>query len=85
MATNSYTGIIETNGNWEKVSTKAGFTFATGKSYTMQLQNQAYLKVSNAEFYIPTYTPFTYKASADDLYIKTVQPNTIVVILENEE
>ena len=82
----SFTGIVDSEGDFVVLEDKTeGFTFTAGKSYTMQLQNKAYLKISNAEFYIPTYVPFTYKASDDYLYIKTVQPNTVVTILENAE
>lgn len=82
----SFTGIIDSEGAFVLLEDKtSGFTFTAGKTYTMQLQNKAYLKISNAEFFIPTYVPFTYKASEDDLYIKTVMPGTVVVILENAE
>ena len=85
MTANSFTGIIETNGEFKSLESEASFTFTSGNTYTIQFQNEGYLKIADAEFYIPTYIPFTYKASEDTPYIKTVQTNTVIVILENSE
>lgn len=81
--TTSFTGKIETNGEYETVSSLSGVTFTSGKSYSIQIQNLAYLKIADAEFAIYTDEPFTYTASSDDLYIKTDYASCVLTILEN--
>lgn len=85
MATNSFTGTINTHNEFVTVeSVTDGFTFTVGKIYTMQVQNSAYLKVSDAEFYLDS-EKFQYKAGTDDLYIKTSTLGVTLTILESEE
>ena len=85
MAANSFTGEINTNNEFETIESQAdGFTFTVGKVYTMQVQNSAYFKVSDAEFYLSN-EKFQYKAGTDDLYIKTNTLGVILTILEDEE
>lgn len=84
MATNSFTGEINTNNEFKTVESQTeGFTFTTGKIYTMQIQGAAYLKVSNAEFYLDN-EKFQYKAGTDDLNIKTDFLGVRLIILEDE-
>lgn len=85
MAANSFTGEINTNNEFKTVESQAdGFTFTVGKVYTMQVQNSAYFKISDAEFYLSNEI-FQYKAGTDDLYIKTNALGVILTILEDEE
>ena len=85
MTANSFTGEINTNNEFETIESQAdGFTFTVGKVYTMQVQNSAYFKVSDAEFYLSN-EKFQYKAGTDDLYIKTNTLGVILTILEDEE
>lgn len=83
MAT-SYTGTINTNGEFIDLATESGVTFTSGKSYTIQIQNIGYLKLGDAEFAIYTNDPFTYTAGSDDLYIKTLNNSCVVSIYEAE-
>lgn len=81
MAT-SYTGTINTNGTFVDLATESGVTFTSGKSYTIQIQNLAYIKLADAIFTIYTNDPFTYTAGSDSLYIKTNNTSCVVTILE---
>ena len=80
---NSYTGVVNTNNEFKKVSEVTDYTFTAGNTYTMQIQGSAYLKIGDAEFHINN-EKFTYKATSDDLYIKTYAFNVTLTILENE-
>ena len=80
---NSYTGTINTHNEFVKVSEIADFTFTEGNTYTMQIQNGAYIKIADAIFYASG-EKFSYKAASDDLYIKTSNLGCILTILENE-
>jgi len=85
MTANSFTGEVNTDNQFETVESVAtGFTFTVGKVYTMQIQNSAYFKVSDAEFYLSD-EKFQYKAGTDDLYIKTDTRGGVLTILEDEE
>lgn len=81
MATNSYTGTINTDGEYVTVAEAADFTFTNGNSYTMQVQNGAHIKIADAEFYVVN-EKFTYKATSDNLYIKTSSLGCMLTILE---
>lgn len=77
----SFTGKI-ISPEYATVASKTEITFTSGNTYTMQIQNQAYLKIDNAEYLFDN-EKFQYKASGSDLYIKT--PNDygcILTILE---
>lgn len=81
MAT-SYTGRIGTDGQYVDLATESGVTFTSGTTYTIQIQNLAYLKLGDAEFAIYTNDPFTYTAGSDTLYIKTTYNTCVVTILQ---
>lgn len=83
MAT-SFTGQIQTNGEFVSVATETGVTFTSGKTYSMQIQNGAYLKLSDAIFQVNN-SIFTYKAGTADLKIKTNYNACVLTILENED
>lgn len=85
MTAVSKTLTVNTAGLWESVATLADITITSGKTYSMQIQNLAYLKIADAEFTIYSDAPFTYKASDDDLYIKTDYSKCELTILENAE
>ena len=80
---NSYTGTINTHNEFVKVSEVADFTFTEGNTYTMQIQNGAYIKIFDAVFYVSG-EKFSYKAASGDLYIKTSNWGCVLTILENE-
>ena len=82
MTAQSFTGIIDTKGEWQKVGELTGITFTEGNSYSMQIQNWARVKVADAEFSCSN-EKFTYKAASDELYIKTTNGNCQLTILEN--
>ena len=85
MTAASFTGNIQTNNEFVTVESVADdFTFTAGKTYTMQIQNTAELKISDAIFTISD-EKFTYKAGTDDLYINTPLFDCVLTILENEE
>ena len=81
MAANSYTGTVDTQGEWVTVASATGFNFVTDNTYTMQVQNGAYIKISSAVFYVSN-EKFTYKATSDALYIRT-NGSIVLTILEN--
>ena len=77
----SYTGSISTNNEYKTIETVTGFSFTTGKTYSMQVQNIAYIKIEDAEFLVNN-EKFKYTATSDDVYIKTNGYVTLT-ILEN--
>ena len=82
MTTQSYTGNIDTNNEWQKVSELTGISFTNGNTYSMQINNWARVKVANAEFSCSN-EKFSYKATSDDLYIKTTNGSCQLTVLEN--
>lgn len=82
MTAVSYTGSINTNGSFETVANLTSLTLTSGKTYTMQIQNIAELKIADAIFTIANNPIFTLTASDDDVYIKTNGYVTLT-ILEN--
>lgn len=83
MTTISKTLSIDTQGEWKSVATLASISFTSGNTYTMQIQNMAFLKIADAEFAIYDDNPFTYTASDDTLYIKTTYGSCILSVIEN--
>lgn len=79
MTTNSYTGSINTNGEFVKVSEATDFTFTSGTKYVMQVQNGAYVKIADAIFWVSN-EKFQYTATDDDLYIKTEGSCTLTIL-----
>lgn len=82
MTTNSFTGSITTNGEFVTIAELTNFSFTSGKTYTIQIQNIADLKIADAIFTIVNNPIFTLTASDDDVYIKTNGYVTLT-ILEN--
>ena len=80
----SFTGRIQTEGEYVTVSSLTDITFASSTTYTMQIQNTAYIKVGDAEFCVSN-EKFQYTTTTDDLYIKTESfQGCILTILEEE-
>lgn len=77
----SYTGTVDTQGEWLSVATLTGVTFEAGKTYNIQIQNSAYLKVGKAVFYFSN-EKFDYKATGSNLSIKTDYTPCVLTILE---
>lgn len=91
MTANSFTGAINTEGEYVTVEsltvgqTGSNFTgFTEGKTYSIQMLQLGYWKVSDAEFTIKTDIPWTFKMGEDGPYIKT-NGNCMLTILENAE
>lgn len=78
----SYTGTINTDNEWRSVSELANFIFETDKTYKMQIQNSAYLKIGKAVFNYNN-EKFDYKATGSNLFIKTGYFPCILTILED--
>jgi hypothetical protein len=76
----SYTGTVNTNA-YKTIAEVASVTFTEGKTYAMQIQNLANIKIADAEFTIKN-EKFKYTATSDDIYIKTYG-DVILTILEN--
>lgn len=79
MTANSFTGSINTDGQYKTLSSATGFTFTNDKTYAMQVQNIAYLKISDAEFLFNN-EKFYYTANSDGIYIKTNGYATITIL-----
>ncbi len=83
MTITSYTGTIDTKGEFKSIASLTGITFSSGTSYTMQIQNMALLKIGDAVFTITVNEPFTYTAGEETLYMKTCYGQCVLTVLEN--
>lgn len=81
MSTNSYTGTVNTQGQFKKIADVTGFDFIEDNTYTMQVWDGAEIKISDAIFYVSK-EKFTYKVGTDDIYIKA--NDCVLTILENQ-
>ena len=79
----SFTGEIDTQGEFETVEDLTNVSFTAGNVYSMQIQNGANLKIADAIFTIED-EYFQYKAGVEDLYIQTTYRPCTLTILENE-
>lgn len=82
MTTESYNGIISTDGEFKTVSSLTGFSFTQGTIYTLQAVKPVYVKLADAIILITNGKPFQFKAGADDLYIKVNYGLAPLTILE---
>lgn len=71
-----------TNTTYDTIASLASITLTQGKSYAIQIQNIADVKIANAEFTF-TNEKFTFTQDEDDIYIKTPGGRAILTILEN--
>lgn len=83
MTVQSFTGTINTNGEFESVATLTDLTLTTGKKFNMQIQNVAYLKEGDAVFCFNN-EKFDYTVGSNDLYIKTPLTSCELTMLEVE-
>lgn len=70
-----------TNSTYETIASLASITLTSGKTYSMQIQNIAYIKIADAEFCFKNQC-FQFTQGDDDIYIKAETP-AILAILEN--
>lgn len=84
MTVESCTQYIVTNENYVTVESATNISFTASKTYTMQVQGSAHIKIADAEFYVFN-EKFQYKAGSDDLYIKTSSVGCTLTILEEAE
>ena len=82
MTVQSFTGGINTNGEWVTLSSLTSISFTATYTYTIQIQGTAELKIGSAEFLIKNDNPFDYVAGTDDLYIRTRFGGCQVTVLE---
>lgn len=76
--------ITISNTSYETIASLASITLTSGKTYSMQVQNAAYIKVADAEFAVSD-EKFTWTQGEDDIYIKVAYASmtAILTILEN--
>lgn len=79
---NSFTGTINTNGEFKTINELTGLTLTSGKTYTFQVQNMAELKIDKAVFTLYN-EKFTWTQGADTVYIKTSSSSAVLTVLEN--
>lgn len=79
---NSFTGTINTNGEFKSIDELTGLTLTSGKTYTIQVQNMAEFKVDNAIFTLYN-DKFTWTQGLDTAYLKTGWVNVVLTVLEN--
>lgn len=82
MTTQSFTGNINTNGQFETLESLTGITFTEGKNYTIQITGTADLKIANAKFPLRD-ERFPFSQGDDTAYIKTGWLGATIAILEN--
>ena len=83
MTIQSYTGTVNTNGEFSLIETETGVDFTAGTKYIIQVQNQAYVKIADAVFNVSN-EKFDYTAGTEDIYIRTTYQPCVLTILENE-
>ena len=71
-----------TNSSYETIASLASITLTKGKTYSMQIQNIAYIKVADAEFCFNN-EKFQFTQGDDAIYIKTLGLSATLTILEN--
>lgn len=74
--------VTVTNTSYETLASVADITLTNGKTYAMQIQNLAYIKIADAEFVFKD-EKFQLTQSSDDVYIKTTALGATLTILEN--
>lgn len=71
-----------TDTTYDTIANLANITLTSGKTYSMQIQNLAYIKIANAEFVFNN-EKFQFTQGSDDIYIKGTGLPAILTILEN--
>lgn len=79
MAEQSFTGNINTNGEWATLASVSGLTFTSKKFYTGYVGGQAELKIGEAVFPISN-NNFYWTQEASPIYIKNnVTPTSLSI------
>lgn len=81
----SYTGLINTNGEFVSLETLTGLTLTSGKTYTIQTNNRTKCKVANAEFDIFNAKPYQFIYDSEQILIKSDTFGNKLTVLENKE
>lgn len=70
---NLFTGSVNTQGEYQDISTLSGVTFVNDTTYTLQIQNTAWIREGETGkgFLVTDITPFYYTARGNTLYIRT--------------
>ena len=78
---NLYTGELSFDG-YQTVSSLTGIAFTEGTTYTIQIQNGAYVRegTTGEGFLWDEIKPFQYTATDEDLYIKQSNENPYIII-----
>ena len=71
-----------TNTSYETIASLASITLTASKTYSMQIQGIAYIKIADAEFCFKD-EKFVFTQDTDDIYIKTPGLPATLTILEN--
>lgn len=74
--------ITITNNSYETIASLVSITLTSGKTYSMQIQNIAIIKIADAEFTFNN-EKFQFTQGDDDIYIKTPGLPATLTILEN--
>ena len=74
--------ITITNTTYETIESLASITMTASKTYSIQIQNMAYVKIADAEFVFNN-EKFTLTQGSDAVYIKTNGIGAVLTILEN--
>ena len=79
---NLWTGTVNSNGEYQDLSLLSGVTFSEDVTYTIQIQNMAYIREGNigAGILITDSVPFQYTARNEILYIKPLGETCVVNI-----
>ena len=83
MTIESFSGVVNTAGDWSTVASEASMTLSSGTSYLFYIVGQAEIKIGS--FVAPYFNEkFTLKAGSEDIYIKTGANNVTLSVLELE-
>lgn len=76
--------IIVNNTTYDTIANLADITLTSGKTYSIQIQNSASVKIADAEF-VFTNEKFQFTQGDDDIYIKAsyASMTAVLTILEN--
>lgn len=76
--------IIVNNTTYDTIANLADITLTSGKTYSIQIQNSATVKIADAEF-VFTNEKFQFTQGDDDIYIKVsyASMTAVLTILEN--
>lgn len=80
MASQSFTGRVNTENVYQSIEELTGITFTVGETYSIQIQNLAYFKIADAEFPIYTDDVWNFVAGSDTPYIKTNYSSCVLTI-----